>query len=352
MWYRTSATRVDPTGQINIDYPNIKPYFDIDNNVKIVIDDSKAKRFIYDIYAKLTNGKNLGKLSLYVDPESNDAEVTMVEIYDYPAVESDFDLPENISDKPAEDVKQELQNAGYQTDDNTYTRTKWGIGKKLYQAADDFVKKFPNVLYITGNVHSKEALNARNSVFGLPHKITPTEESENVLTNDSSIEETKKYLENIYDELESSHFSISGNAVIPMGSSYEVTHKLKRPKMDNKEEQPRLFNIAIKKIWTKTSNNQESNEEWLERHKVDREGDKYVFYHGSRLDLTELRAGSLLATSPQEAEDFGNTNFWNDKRKTFKVYKVLVNPDEIHPGYWASLMNNHPVEILYKKRRL
>ena len=30
MWYRTSATRVDPTGQINIDYPNIKPYFDID----------------------------------------------------------------------------------------------------------------------------------------------------------------------------------------------------------------------------------------------------------------------------------------------------------------------------------
>ena len=54
----------------------------------------------------------------------------------------------------------------------------------------------------------------------------------------------------------------------------------------------------------------------------------------------------------QEAEDFGNTNFWNDKRKTFKVYKVVVNADEIHPGYWASLVNNHPIEILYKKRNI
>lgn len=95
----------------------------------------------------------------------------------------------------------------------------------------------------------------------------------------------------------------------------------------------------------------ETNEEWMERHKVDREGDKYVFYHGSRIDLTYLRAGSLLATSPQEAIDFGDTNYWNDRRLSFKVYKVKVSPEEIHPGYWASLVSDHPVELYYKVSR-
>jgi hypothetical protein len=95
----------------------------------------------------------------------------------------------------------------------------------------------------------------------------------------------------------------------------------------------------------------ETNEEWCERHKVDREGDKYVFYHGTRIDLTYLRAGSLLATSPQEAIDFGDTNYWNDRRLSFKVYKVKVSPEEIHPGYWASLVSDHPVELYYKVSR-
>ena len=32
MWYRTSVTRVDPSGQINMDFPNIKPKpFDLKN---------------------------------------------------------------------------------------------------------------------------------------------------------------------------------------------------------------------------------------------------------------------------------------------------------------------------------
>ena len=95
----------------------------------------------------------------------------------------------------------------------------------------------------------------------------------------------------------------------------------------------------------------ETNEEWLVRHKVQREGDKYVFYHGSRINLTELRGGSLLATSPKEAIDFGDTNYWNDRRASFKVYKVKVSPEEIHPGFWASLVSNHPVELYYRVSR-
>lgn len=95
----------------------------------------------------------------------------------------------------------------------------------------------------------------------------------------------------------------------------------------------------------------ETNEEWMSRHGVQREGDKFVFYHGSRINLKYLRAGSLLATTPQEAIDFGDTNFFNDRRKTLVVYKVLVSPDEIIPGYWARLINDHPVEIFYKVSR-
>jgi hypothetical protein len=96
---------------------------------------------------------------------------------------------------------------------------------------------------------------------------------------------------------------------------------------------------------------QETNEEWCERHKVEREGDKYVFYHGTRINLPYLRAGSLLATTPQEAIDFGDTNYWNDRRMSFKVYKIKVSPDQIHPGYWASLLSDHPVELYYKVSR-
>lgn len=97
--------------------------------------------------------------------------------------------------------------------------------------------------------------------------------------------------------------------------------------------------------------NSETNEEWLQRHNVEKEGDKYVFYHGSRIKLTELRAGSLLAETPQEAANFGDTNVWNDRRKTLVIYKVLVTPEEIVTGYWVSLVNNHPVEVYYKISR-
>jgi hypothetical protein len=104
-------------------------------------------------------------------------------------------------------------------------------------------------------------------------------------------------------------------------------------------------------MWYKlAAENTETNEEWCVRHKVDKENGKYVFYHGSRLDLDELRAGSLLATTTEEAENFGDTNFWNDRRKRLKIYKVVVDPEQIHTGYWASLKENHPVEVLYKKR--
>jgi len=97
--------------------------------------------------------------------------------------------------------------------------------------------------------------------------------------------------------------------------------------------------------------NSETNQEWLDRHNVEEKVINTFFITLQELQLTELRAGSLLAETPQEAATFGDTNVWNDRRKSLVIYKVLVSPDEIITGYWASLVNDHPVEVYYKISR-
>lgn len=90
--------------------------------------------------------------------------------------------------------------------------------------------------------------------------------------------------------------------------------------------------------------------DWLERHNVEMENGKFVFYHGSRANLegNKLRKGSFLETSPEQASHWGNYNVRNDRRKKLKVYKVLVDINEINTGHWASLAKDMPVtEVKY-----
>ena len=77
--------------------------------------------------------------------------------------------------------------------------------------------------------------------------------------------------------------------------------------------------------------------DWVERHQVEREGDKYVFYHGSRLSLDYLRKGSLLETTPDAARSWADTNTRNDRRRRIKIYRVLLDLDDFNTGFWASL---------------
>ncbi len=57
MWYRTAVTRVDPSGQINMDFPDIKPKpFDL-KNVKFEI--KSDDNIFYSITANLF-GRVLG----------------------------------------------------------------------------------------------------------------------------------------------------------------------------------------------------------------------------------------------------------------------------------------------------
>jgi hypothetical protein len=77
-------------------------------------------------------------------------------------------------------------------------------------------------------------------------------------------------------------------------------------------------------------------EDWAERNKVERDEDKYVFYHASRIDLPYLRKGSLLETTPEEARKWGNENTRNDRRKRLNVYKVIIDLEDFEIGtMWA-----------------
>ena len=78
--------------------------------------------------------------------------------------------------------------------------------------------------------------------------------------------------------------------------------------------------------------------DWLQRHNVQTENGKFVFYHGSRAKLPDniLRAKSLLETTPEEAQKFGDTNVSNDRRRKLIVYKVLVDLFDFEYGFWAT----------------
>jgi len=89
-------------------------------------------------------------------------------------------------------------------------------------------------------------------------------------------------------------------------------------------------------------NTVEESIDWLKRSGISMEGDKYVFYHGSPKvnNLTELRAGSLLADTEKDARHFAAHNRYLQP-EDIVVYKVLVGPEDINTGVFASLNKNY-----------
>jgi len=97
--------------------------------------------------------------------------------------------------------------------------------------------------------------------------------------------------------------------------------------------------------WYKKAQSYNTTEEaieWLDRSNIPMEEDKYVFYHGSPKDnnLTELRSGSLLADSEDEARHFAAHNRYL-KPEDIVVYKILVGPEDINTGVFASLNKSY-----------
>jgi hypothetical protein len=85
--------------------------------------------------------------------------------------------------------------------------------------------------------------------------------------------------------------------------------------------------------------------DWLKRSKVVKENGKYVFYHGTPKTnhLTELHSGSLLETTPEDAAAFATHNR-GLKITSAVVIKLLLDPQDIYVGHWASLREVYKIE--------
>ena len=228
MWYREAATRVDPSGQINMDFPGVKPKpFDLKN---IQFDIEVYNESLYSIKANLY-GKTLGYIDFEAKDYSDTAFIHLVSLNEYPSYSAreEWEKPINSSDRTKMDMNVELRDAGYDVDESSVTRTKWGLGRKLYQEMKKFLQNNkPTIQYISGDVHSKDAFQARNSVFGLPVESYDTSESFGYKIDEktprSEREELSKKMSN---ELLPARFDAMGSGDIPP-DSFMVKHRLRR----------------------------------------------------------------------------------------------------------------------------
>ena len=226
MWYRTAITTVNPVGQISMDFPGIKPKkFDVENDVKFEL--HQEGRNTYQISALLGDGRSLGYISFYIVPEDDTAKIEMVSLREYPTAKVEWEESANPTDRFKSDIIKELKDAGYSVDESSVSRLKWGIGKKLYEEALKFIQNnYPDVQYITGYVHSKDAYQSRNSVFGLPiHAYDPDQSSSYEITGYTPQEEAEEISNKISNDLMPSSFDATGYSHIPP-SVYYVQHKI------------------------------------------------------------------------------------------------------------------------------
>ena len=253
MWYRLAVTRVDPSGQINMDFPGVKPKpFDL-KNVTFEVNEPYPNN--YSITANLY-GKVLGYIDFDASDFSDTAHILLVSLNEYPsyAPKQEWEKPVNPSDRNKMDMSAELKGAGYDVDESSITRTKWGLGKKLYQEMKKFLQNHkPSIQYIKGDVHSKDAFEVRNSVFGLPiESYDPTESFGYKIDEKTPRSEREELSKKMPNELLPARFDAMGSGDIPP-DSFMVKHRLKRipynktQKYKDSVKIPRPFDISIDK---------------------------------------------------------------------------------------------------------
>ena len=250
MWYREAVTRVDPSGQINMDFPGIKPKpFDL-KNVNFEVNEPYPGN--YSITANLY-GKVIGFIEFDASDLSDTAKILLVSLNEYPTYSprEEWEKPINSSDRTKMDMNVELRDAGYDVDESSVTRTKWGLGRKLYQEMKKFLQNNkPTIQYISGDVHSKDAFQARNSVFGLPVESYDTSESFGYKIDEKTPRSEREELSRkMPNELLPARFDVSGSGDIPP-DSFMVKHRLRRipynktQKFKDSKKIPQSYNIS------------------------------------------------------------------------------------------------------------
>ena len=252
MWYRTAATRVDPSGQINMDFPGIKPKpFNL-NNIKFEVEEFDKNA--YRINANLDE-KILGHIDFQAEDYSDTGRILFIELYEYPLreAEDEEEMFNNPSDRTKMDMLEELKDAEYHVDESSVTRAKWGIGKRLYQEMKKFLQNHkPTIQYISGDVHSRDAFEIRNSVFGLPIESYDSARSSSYEINEKTPQKEREDISfKIFSELPPARFDAMGSGDIPF-DSFSVKHRLTRPSYNKTQEykdsklEPQLFSSEDK----------------------------------------------------------------------------------------------------------
>jgi hypothetical protein len=261
MWYRQAVVNVNPSGQIGMDFPGIKPKkFDIENDVDIKI---KKEGFYYTIYALTKDGRELGHISFNAGDHASTAVIDFSTLVDYPSYigKEDWQKPKNPEDKLKGDLVADLKRAGYDADESSVTRLKWGIGNKLYRELKKFLQQHkPNIDFVEGTVHSRDAYDSRNAIFGLPHKAyDPDQSCSYKISENDNVATREEMAKKIGYELDPARFNVYGESEVPT-SMFRVRHKLdklpyeetesykqskgKIPKIDSS---PNLFSTASKR---------------------------------------------------------------------------------------------------------
>jgi hypothetical protein len=125
-------------------------------------------------------------------------------------------------------------------DDSSITRVDWGIGKKLYQELKKYLQiQKPNIKFITGRVHSKEAFWARFKGLGFPIEATDPYQSydKEIKEEHSNLpeEEKLKLVRNMANELGSASFDPSGISDAPQWH-FDVKNKIERLPSNDKQK--------------------------------------------------------------------------------------------------------------------
>ena len=262
MWYRLAITKVDPSGQINMDFSGKDTYptnpgdrpkrFDLSNlKFEVIQQDPIDYPEEYTLYAFLSNGRKLGYIDFEAPNDSDTAEIKYTSIYELPTSigKEKWEKPVNPEDKIKSHFLEELQNAGYLVDDSSVSRTDWGIGKTLYQELKKFLlENKPNIKYVAGKVHSKEAFWARYKGLGFPVEALDPYQSYNkeIKEKHSNLPEEEKLnmIRNMANELGSSTFDASGRSNAPQWE-FNVKNKIENlpseKEMNSSSENLSLF---------------------------------------------------------------------------------------------------------------
>lgn len=216
MWYRTAQLAMDPAGQMLMDMPKTK--FNIAENLRHTVWTNKYELdpTIPVIIRLYSNNEEIGDIQFtyypaFYDSPQGKLPYPIINIYRIKIDEMGFVEHSDINDQAGEDVE--------------FQRSGWGLGQYLYNLMKDYIAEhFPDAKYITGEVHSNNALKARNKVFGKPHTLQYRERDENDRWNTEKITEEKAM-----KKLPKARWDRWGNAKINEDKKVRVVHKLPEP---------------------------------------------------------------------------------------------------------------------------